>query len=240
MNNERIEELLALAALGELDAAQEAELDRALADDAELAAEFDADQDTVAFLQLGVAEAPPADLRAGVLGAIADVEQEPAVPAVTEAPESVVSLDAERRRRRPIAQLLVGAAAIVAVVIAGTTLIDRRADAPTFADIVDSSDADTRALDGPIDGDLRVVYSPSSDGFVLEGASVAGVADDQTYQLWLVDDSGATPIGTFQPDEDGQVAEIYDGIDPTEFTVGVTIEPAGGSDTPTLPIVASG
>jgi hypothetical protein len=35
------------------------------------------------------------------------------------------------------------------------------------------------------------------------------------------------------------VLERLDGVDPTGFTLGVTEEPAGGSDAPTLPILAS-
>ena len=51
--------------------------------------------------------------------------------------------------------------------------------------------------------------------------------------------AAATSAGLFRPDGGGVVLERLDGVDPTGFTLGVTEEPAGGSESPTLPILAS-
>jgi anti-sigma-K factor RskA len=65
-------------------------------------------------------------------------------------------------------------------------------------------------------------------------ANLLPLAADQTYQLWLID--GQTPIdaGTFLVDETGAgtltVARLPDSFD----AIGVSIEPAGGSETPTV------
>jgi anti-sigma-K factor RskA len=71
------------------------------------------------------------------------------------------------------------------------------------------------------------------------GDDLAALPKDVTLQLWFVDDAGAMPVGTFQPDEAGHVAICFDAIDPRPYVLGVTMEPMGGSDTPTMPILAS-
>jgi anti-sigma-K factor RskA len=61
---------------------------------------------------------------------------------------------------------------------------------------------------------------------------------DATYQVWLVNDGGFTSLGTFEPEPDGSMEMRGDGIDPTGSTIGITVEPVGGSDQPTSPPVA--
>jgi|GEM_PF-3841064 len=250
MTDNRIDELLALAALGELGPADESELDQALALDVAVRDELDADLSTAAALQRGAAEAPPVELRSSVLDMIVGIDQDPVtfnsasdVSSSTiehiDAAAPVASLDAARERRSRRWQPLVAAAAIIGLVVAGSTLVDRGDDAPSYASITQADDATARTLDGVLVGDLRVVYSESADAFVLDGVNVEALTDEQIYQLWFVDGADVVSIGTFAPDESGRVTEQYDGLDPSGVVVGVTIEPAGGSGEPTLPIVAS-
>ena len=84
-----------------------------------------------------------------------------------------------------------------------------------------------------------MTYSESEDAVVVEGTDVPTIDDTETYQLWLVGDEGITSAGLFRPAVDGSVLERLDGVDPTGFVLGVTQEPAGGSESPTLPILAS-
>ncbi len=68
---------------------------------------------------------------------------------------------------------------------------------------------------------------------------------NMTYELWLLPaEKGAAPIpaGTFTPDSNGRVSMVASTL-PQNIEVagfGVTIEPTGGSTTPTMPIVLSG
>jgi anti-sigma-K factor RskA len=241
--NPRTDELIALAALGELTPDETAELDAAVAADPGLAAELAEALTSAAMLQAGPVEQPPARLRASVLGAIAGVEQDSTVPSVvTPLPgaaddgTSWVTHTKPPRRRR-FAPLL--AAAAVLVLVAGGVIIatgDRGGDDPIAA-VIEADDADSLAVTGAI-GDLELVYSAREDAFVLVGESLTPAPTDSTYQVWLVDDGGATPVGTFEPDSDGDVAMRADGFDPTGSTIGITVEPVGGSDVPTLPLVA--
>ena len=245
MTSERIDELLALAALGELSDQDERELDALLVDDSELAAELDADLDRAATLQEQHAAPPPGHVKADVLAAIADTEQLAAEPArerppTIEAP-TVTSIDHARARRRSRWQPLAAAAAVVLLVAGGLFVASNRAGAPGPIDeVAQAVDATSRAFDGTLGGELNVVYSAALDAFVLEGTSVPVITDAETYQLWLVDAvNGVRSVGLFRPNDDGDVSVRFDGFDPSDATVAVTIEPAGGSESPTEPILAT-
>jgi anti-sigma-K factor RskA len=55
-----------------------------------------------------------------------------------------------------------------------------------------------------------------------------------TYELWYIDSAGAaTPAGMFDMDADGGHSVVLSGDMDAGDTVGVTVEPAGGSDAPT-------
>ncbi len=270
--NTRIDDLLALAALGELSPTDELELDAALAADAELADELDADLSTAAALQATLAEIPPASMKANVMAAIdaldagPDVDESPddavvtmpqpatsplgtpnAIPADTASTNAasgepgVVDFAAERTRRRTSRWQPLAAAAAVALLFVGGVLVANRGDdgGPNFEAIAEADDAQQRTLAGELDGTLDVVYSPSQQSFVLVGTDIPTLIDAETYQLWFVDDNGAQSVGLFRPDGDGRVEQVFTDLDPSDFVVGVTIEPAAGSESPTLPIVAA-
>ena len=254
MTSDRIDELIALASLGELSEAEWIELDEAAAADPAVASELDDALASAAALQRPHAEQPPTALRDSVLAAIASTPQETA-PVATDAPRPpgrtptpavdeagappAVSLDAERRRRRFSPVALAAAAAVALFVAGGVVLVATRADAPDpIAAVLDAPDATSRLLDGEIEN-LTVVYSPSEGALVVEGDGVPVLDETATYQLWLVGEDGATSVGVFRPDADGTVTQRFTDTDPTGFVLGVTREPAGGSESPTLPILAS-
>jgi len=66
---------------------------------------------------------------------------------------------------------------------------------------------------------------------------------NKTYELWVIPASGAPiPAGTFRPDASGSgsvvMPSIPQGVQAKAF--GITVENAGGSQTPTMPIILSG
>ncbi len=234
MTSDRIDELIALAALGELSSDDRRELDEAARHDPSVAAEVDQALATAAALQRSRAEEPPVSLRHSVLASIASAPQEDAA-----AHHGVVSLEAQRAHRRRLRPTLLAAAAVALFVVGGVVLVVTNDDTTDqIAAVVDADDATSRPLSGEIDG-LTVVYSPSQDALVVEGDDVPVLDDTATYQLWLVGDEGPVPVGIFRPDADGRVSERFSDADPTDFVLGVTREPAGGSESPTLPILAS-
>jgi anti-sigma-K factor RskA len=246
MTSDRIDELIALAALGELSAEDRHELDAAARADPEVAVEVDEALSAAAALQRSLAEEPPPAMRSSVLAAIAATPQEHVAPAAAPAsgPEStggaheVVSLDS-RRERRGFRPAMLAAAAVALFAVGGVVLVVTDDDAADpIAAVVDAPDATSRSLSGELD-ELTVIYSASQAALVVEGDGVPVVDDAVTYQLWLVGDDGATSVGIFRPDADGRVSERFANVDPTDFVLGVTREPAGGSESPTPPILAS-
>ncbi len=85
-------------------------------------------------------------------------------------------------------------------------------------------------------------YWSSASGIVLTAGRLPALPPGRVYQLWTI--VGSTPTGsaTFTPDASGSVsvavAPAAGAARPDAF--GVTIEPAGGSTTPTMPIVMIG
>ena len=61
---------------------------------------------------------------------------------------------------------------------------------------------------------------------------------DRQYQLWYIDGSGARPAGTFDAPLGADAWQVLEGTMRVGDTVGVTVEPRGGSEAPTTdPIV---
>jgi len=133
------------------------------------------------------------------------------------------------------------AAAVIAVVVALGALVlqaDQRADrAEQVAAIVSAPDARTVDVTGE-GASMRLVASQDHSSSVIVADDMAAPPAGKTYALWYQEDGELVPHGVFEPDADGSVRTKVDGV-PSDV-VGVTIEPDGGSEKPTLPIVAEG
>jgi anti-sigma-K factor RskA len=228
----RIDELIALAALGELDDAGERELDAIAQRDPAVREELERALAAAAAIQTDLVASPPDSIRAAVLDAIASTPQEAAI-----AP--VVPLAVPRRRR--LVPLLAVAAAAVALLLAGAVVLRDQRGGPTddVVAVVEAPDAVTRVLTGELGVELLVTSSAAEAALVVEGEGVPTLDASSTYQLWVIGADGPVSAGIFRPDASGVVLQRFDDVVPGDATLGVTAEPAGGSDTPTLPILAS-
>lgn len=90
----------------------------------------------------------------------------------------------------------------------------------------------------------RAVYLPSRGALILQASNLDPLPAGKTYELWVIPASGAAPIpaGLFRPDAAGSASLVLPHVPAgvTAKAFGVTIENAGGSATPTAPIVLSG
>mgnify|MGYP000911767092 FL=1 len=69
-------------------------------------------------------------------------------------------------------------------------------------------------------------------------AGLAPLPADPTSEHWSINDAGARPAGTFGVAGSGSTWRVLDGTMKAGDTVGVTVEPRGGSDAPTTdPVV---
>ncbi|MEO8106987.1 MAG: anti-sigma factor [Actinomycetes bacterium] len=190
--------------------------------------------ETAAALALTASHAPPGGLRSVVL---ANARQLPQERSADEA--DVVDLTA-RRERRSAPRWLAGVAA-AAVVVAGalgatTYQANQRADEAQIASeqiatvLADPNVIVERAaISGGGDGSFAM--SPSSGDAVFLTAGLPDAGADRTYQLWAIDEAGATSVGLLEPDAGSaaQLVEMPDGA----AAFGMSVEPAGGSPNPT-------
>jgi hypothetical protein len=90
----------------------------------------------------------------------------------------------------------------------------------------------------------RAVYLAGNGGLVFQANDLGQLAENKTYELWVIPADGKAPIpaGLFRPDTAGSASVVLPplpkGVPAKAF--GVTIEKAEGSATPTAPIILVG
>lgn len=229
-------------------------------------AEVDSYGEVGAALASAVAQGPPPALRENVLAAIHGTRAGPATgpsagtPTGTSAgssspaaPETGTDSGAEvvslAQRRRPRRQWLAAAAA-AAVLLPGAALggwaigtqTEQREQQQLAAQEQDrqarllaAGDVATHQL--AVDGrTATLVVSEQEDAAMLVAADLPAPGEGQEYQLWLMQDGSPVPDVHFGG---GQVQVWLDGDVDRAGAVAMTVEPAGGSETPTLPVLAA-
>jgi anti-sigma factor RsiW len=217
-------------AVDALDDIERAQFERHLAECAECRAEVASLRATAALLAETTATAPPEGMRERVLADIATVR--PLPPAV----ETGVA----PRRRFRLAPLAAAAALIAAV---GTGVVvtqpwndDSSQTQVTAVDqVLQAEDAEryTNAIDG---SEATLVRSPSLNKAVLVTRNLAPPPKGKVYELWLDHEGvGMVPAGLMAQGGEQQI--LLEGDPATALGAGITVEPAGGSEEPTLPPV---
>jgi anti-sigma-K factor RskA len=89
----------------------------------------------------------------------------------------------------------------------------------------------------------KAVYMASKGALLMQASNLDSLPSNKTYELWIIPMKGdPMPAGMFRPDAAGNASVVMPdmpkGIEAKAF--GVTIENAGGSATPTMPIVLAG
>jgi hypothetical protein len=206
-------------------------------------------RETAARLGLAKTLDPPPQLRPRVLAAAYRTRQ---LPPVGEriGPERrrarVTWLFAERparrhaQRRVRVPWLAAALAAASVVVIAGlgiTQAMTRHqpGGAPTasaaISRIVTASDARTETERTSVGGRVTVVVSADRQAAVVSAAGMRSLPSAQTYQLWVIGPDGARSAGLLSGI--GQADPVLaSGVEPGD-RIGITVEPAGGTSSPT-------
>ncbi len=185
---------------------------------------------------LAVAASGPAPSPALRERILADVRAEP--------PQNVVPLEPRRRRTAPA---LAAVAAVAAVVALGIGLwasslsgeldetrsaLEREREAATIV-----ADPASRTVDLASGSGRLVVGSDGRAALVLTDLGPA--AEGETYQAWIIEGDNPISAGIF-PGEDGLDVVLVEGDVAAGEIVAVTVEQAGGAETPSLPpVVAS-
>jgi anti-sigma-K factor RskA len=167
-------------------------------------------------------------------------------PAGSRAPTAAEHRANRRWFQRPVAIIAAAAAAailfvagaFVGVGLAGTDSFQHQ-QATALAEINAAPDAQraTSAVSGG--GTATLVWSAQLGRSAVIATDLPKLADDKTYELWYIRDGVATPAGTM--DSTGSLASwrVLSGEMTAGVTVGMTVEPDGGSPKPTTqPILA--
>jgi len=199
--------------------------------------------DTAVLLGLAVDPVtPPASLKASIMAQLATTPQLEREPVASPDARFSGSAEAKAQARwfqRPV-NAIIGIAAAVALIIGGgvavnaiSTNVTQSAAANQLAAIQAASDS--QSLKGSVagGGKATLVYASSlkSAALIVEGMNT--LPADKVYELWYINDKGARPAGTFTVGPDGKMWQVLEGDMDHGDAVGVTVEPHGGSDTPT-------
>ena len=150
-------------------------------------------------------------------------------------PADVVPL---RRRRRPVAEWLVGAAAAVALIaggIAWSPWDNGPAKAPVSASeqVLEAPDAQ-RVVKNIGDAKVTIVRSASLHKAVVVADNMAAAPTGKDYQFWFDQPGkGMVNAGVMPHGSASTLTVMLEGDATTASAAGVTLEPAGGSTEPT-------
>ena len=182
---------------------------------------------------LGTAEELPVsrEFRDAVLGEIEHVRQVGPVTA---------------RMTRAVPRLLPVAAAVLTIAVIALSVVtaglrrelDELEAYEDIAAIIQAEDAVT--LTEQIgEARLQVVASPGAGAGAILANGMDEAPSGHAYQLWLLtEDDQALPAGLLKVGEDGHGEHIMRGDMDGVVAVGITVEPEGGSETPTTTPIA--
>jgi len=243
-------ESLALYALDALDnAADRAALETHLRSCTECQAELEALRGDTALLALSaVGPAPPARARQRLLDAISTA------PAKSAKPQRMIVGVLRPRWLSfvPIAAALVLAIFSIMLLQRNARLMNRLEEAhaqlqqtKAIADLLNAPDTQHMTLVSmpeqprPPQQQIKMIYQPKKGGLLLMANNMEPLPPNKVYELWLLPMNGGAPMpaGTFKPDTSGNAMMNHSmtaGMEAKAFAV--TIEPEGGSQTPTMPI----
>jgi len=224
-------------ALGAVDDAELADFEAHLAHSQQARDEVTELMDTAVLLGLAVESVQPsAGLKQSILDQLDAHPQQP----VAEAAASPALAKARARWFTRPATALAAVAAAIALFVAGsviTTSLQQNSFAQQQADamaaISGADDAQRATIDLADGGTATLVWSNEllSSALIVDG--LAPLPADRTYELWYINDAGARSAGTFGVAGSGSTWRVLDGAMHAGDTVGVTVEPRGGSQTPT-------
>ena len=141
--------------------------------------------------------------------------------------------------------MLVAAAAAVALFVGGNILglsaaNESQQQAAAISAIVAASDSQQAKALVAGGGKATFVWSVSLRRSAVVIDKLPKLSSGKTYELWYIDrGSNATPAGIFNAASSGTTVRVLAGAMTAGDTLGITVEPSGGSKSPTTaPIVA--
>lgn len=164
----------------------------------------------------------------------------PTAPTAPTAPASLEHKRAQRARRAPLRQWLIGVAA-AAVLATGALVWDPLSPDTNTVQLTATEQVlqakDAQRFEKKVgDATATIVRSPSLKKAVIVTADMPAAPAGKVYELWLQQGPAMVRAGLMPAGRANTV--LLNGDAASAGAVGITVEPAGGSDKPTLPPVA--
>ncbi len=187
------------------------------------------------------------EFAAAPLQTSAPVAVAPAQEARAAEPLSPAAATAQSRWFTRPMTVLVAAAAAVALFVGGGVVgnsitsnspqTSEDASASSLAEIFSAADVQSAHSTIAGGGEATVVWSGKTGGAAIVAQGMPSLPSDKTYEAWFIDGTTgvATPAGTFVPGGDATTWHVLSGNMSAGDTIGLTVEPAGGSQSPTTP-----
>lgn len=238
--NEHVEDELDLYALGALEPAEQAIVEEHLAECAQCRAQLQQSKRVIAALAWTPPqhEPPPAVLERVLARTVGRTAESPRVRAWWQTILPVPTGPQGRSRMLAWAGTIAAALLLVSTITLQrqvSKLQREQADQQEIVALLSEPRTRVAAFQdsgSPIHGHIAV--SPAGTQIHLALSNLPALPANQTYQLWLI--NGATPesAGIFQTDAQGTANVLLKlgASIPTYQVAGITIEPAGGSATP--------
>jgi anti-sigma-K factor RskA len=144
----------------------------------------------------------------------------------------------ERRRAPGIRNWLVGVAAAAVIALGGVGVgayVDNQND--PLNQVLQAQDVRQATVE--VSGGGTVSISPSKDAIVVKMNGVPAPPAGKVFQMWLIPKDGSAPVSQGLMDAEAlSKPAVVKGIR-SAASLGITVEPVGGSTSPTLPTVAA-
>ena len=146
----------------------------------------------------------------------------------------------ERRRPQGMRNWLVGVAAAAVIALGGVGVgayVANQND--PLNQVLQAGDMRRATVDVAGGGTATVTVSASKDAIVVKMNDVPPPPPGKVYQMWLIPKDGSAPVSQGLMDAEAlSKPAVVKGIS-SAASLGITVEPAGGSKSPTMPAVAA-
>ena len=193
-------------------------------------------RDAAGWLAEPAAAVPPPGLRGQVLAEAARTRQQPPPVRVTERVRR--SWHGIGWRAPRLAVAIAGVGMLLALAL-GTLLINtqhqlrvQEAHTREIAAIMNAPDADIMTVHARTHGSATVVMSHAAHALVLTTARLPALPSTECYQVWLMGTHRTKSAGRLPPPKQGMTAPMIVAGLATGDMMGVTVEPAAGSTSP--------
>jgi len=146
----------------------------------------------------------------------------------------------ERRRPQGMRNWLIGVAAAAAIAVGGVGVgayVANQND--PLNQVLQAGDVRKATVDVIGGGTASLTLSSSKDAVVVKMNGVPAPPAGKVYQMWLIPKDGSAPVSKGLMDAEAlSKPAVVTGIG-SAAALGITVEPVGGSKTPTMPTVAA-